>query len=381
MSRNPRKALFSSASYALTPGGGGVQRCTREYLEVARLAGFEVELLPYDVDQSLSTKVRRRLFGRPYHDFLPKRAADDCLRALEASDAGWLFLNQVEPGPLAVALAGRLPPDVRVAMLSHGLDSSDFVHYARFQAEQKGRNPGSVRESWWLGRQLFEEMRHHRAFDVTFCLSETDLWIARWLGARDVVLLPRAVDFAPLEWSPVDGRVGHVATLVHAPNLEGLILLCGEIARQGAGELRLRLIGSPREKGAWLATQYPFIDYLGPLSDEEMAREAATWCCFTNPIFCYARGCSTKLAVPLGWRLPVTSSRAGARGYRWEEELSPLCDTPAELARETLRLSDLREATAARPLCSRLADASPDMASVAERFRDALERADRRGRG
>ena len=380
MTRNLRKALFSSASYALTPGGGGVQRCTREYLDVARLAGFEVELLPYDVDQSLGTKLRRRLFRRPYHDFLPKRAYSDCLRAFETSDAGWLFLNQVEPGPLAADLASRLPSDVRVAMLSHGLDSSDFLHYARFRGDRNGRRPGGAWESWWLGRQLFEEMRQHRTYDVTFCLSETDQWIARWLGARDVVLLPRAVDFAPLEWKPVEGRVGHVATLVHAPNLEGLELLCREIGRQGAGQLRLRLIGSPRAKGEELAARHGFVDYLGPLSDEEMEKEAATWCCFTNPIFCYARGCSTKLAVPLGWRIPVVSSRAGARGYRWDEMLSPLADTPAELARETLRLADLAQAMEAKALCSRLADASPDMASVAERFREALERAGVRGR-
>jgi hypothetical protein len=72
----------------------------------------------------------------------------------------------------------------------------------------------------------------------------------------------------------------------------------------------------------------------------ELRREAETWCCFVHPLFVNAKGCSTKLATALGWRLPVATTTIGARGYSWDENLIPLATSPDHLADMVLAHAD-----------------------------------------
>ena len=88
-----------------------------------------------------------------------------------------------------------------------------------------------------------------------------------------------------------------------------------------------------------LASRYPFVQYLGPLSDAELRTEASTWCCFVHPMFVYAKGCSTKIGVALGWGLPVATTHLGVRGYVWDAEITPPSRrAPLELARLSMEL-------------------------------------------
>lgn len=371
-----RSAVFVSGENAMEPEGGGVQRCTREYVALARAAGWKLTPVIYAIDRRPAVRLRRKLRPAPYRNLLPPEHVARVVAAVRETRARWIFLNQTEAGPFAPPLLQALATEgVKIALLSHGADSTDYLHTIRTRATDAGRAPTRT-EARWLGQQLFAEMEHHRACDVVFCLSEVDREIARWLGAPRVHVLPRIVEPAPLDWQPVANRVGTVSTLVHAPNAEGILRLAEELDAARAG-VRLRLVGSPRSAGEAMARRHPAIEYLGPLSDAEFAREASTWCAFVNPIFCVARGCSTKLAVPLSWHLPVVTTPAGARGYVWDEGLVPLLDTPAQVAAETIRLADLAAARAARERVQALARKSPTLADLAGQFSRQLDEVSR----
>jgi len=114
------------------------------------------------------------------------------------------------------------------------------------------------------------------------------------------------------------------------------------------------------------------VEYLGGLSDAELTQEAKTWCAFVNPLFCYPRGCSTKLAVPLEWRIPLATTRAGARGYVWDEALIPLVESPEELADLAQRLGNLAIAGIQRAAVVALAEKSPRPADLADLVKSTL---------
>jgi hypothetical protein len=82
--------------------------------------------------------------------------------------------------------------------------------------------------------------------------------------------------------------------------------------------------------------------------------------------------------VPLSWRLPIATTRAGARGYVWDEKLVPLVETPAELAQLARQLSDPAQATRQRAAIQTLAGQSPRLGDLAVIVRDTLRKADGR---
>lgn len=371
-SPDPQTAIFVTAAVALNTEGGGVQRCTHEYLAVLRAAGLRLHVAAYPFEHRLWVRILRRLRPRPYRDAVPRRFAEVVRREARERNAGWILLNQSEAAPLAAELADLRAQGVRIALLSHGTDSCDYIHVARIRAEFHGGPPVSDRDIRWLGTVLFEEQVQHRSVDAVLCLSETDRRQEQWLGAPNVVVLPRVVADRALDWQPVAGRIGTVATFTHEPNYEGIVLLCRALARQPGTAVRLRLVGTPAALGQKIAAEFPFVDYLGGLTDAQLAGEARTWCAFVNPMFCYPRGCSTKLAVPLEWRIPVATTRAGARGYVWDETLIPLDETPDQLARSVLRLADPAAAALQRPSVEALAARSPRPADLAGLVRETL---------
>lgn len=367
-----KTAIFVTAAVALNPEGGGVQRCTHEYISVLKAAGFTLHHAAYPFEHRPWVRVMRRLRPHPYRDAVPRGYAEVVRREAGARNAGWILLNQSEAAPMAVELADLRAQGVRIALLSHGTDSCDYPHVARIRADLGLGRPVSSRDDRWMGRIVFEEQEQHRNVDAVLCLSENDRQQALWLGARNVAVLPRVVADRSLDWRPVAGRLGTVATLTHEPNYEGIALLCRALAPQRPANLALRLVGTPKPLGQRLAREFPFVQYLGGLSDAELAEEARTWSAFVNPLFCYPRGCSTKLAVPLEWRIPVATTRAGARGYVWDETLIPFTETPGELAALCLRLADPAQGAAQRGAVAAIASLSPSPADLAGIVKETL---------
>jgi hypothetical protein len=193
-----------------------------------------------------------------------------------------------------------------------------------------GTIPSYQKNSRWLGDLLKTEIAIRESLDGVLCISEEDVAFEQWLGSQHTQFIPRQIHSDPLEFNPIKGRVGTVGTLDHGPNLHGLRLLAEALS--GDSTVDLRVVGGPEKVGLALQDEFKAITYLGRLSDEELKEEAATWCAFVNPIFCNARGASTKVATALGWGLPVLTTPIGARGYSWDDKLLPLSSTSSDLA-------------------------------------------------
>lgn len=369
------KTLLLSHEHALSVGGGGQQQCSREYFAVLQAAGCDIVPLTYRTDRHWATRLQRKFCPGAYVPTIPETFFARVERAVAKERPSMVLCNLNDFIAVAPRLRKHLAPDVKMVLLSHGLVSVDEVHKGRIaRCKRWGHHLPPV-DDRRLGGALRVEAEGLPAFDHVFCLAEFEVGICRWLGAKSVSWWPRTLPQDELlDWRPVGDRVGIVGTLDHPPNLEGVFLLCEALAACGAGSLRLRLVTRSSGVAADLAAKFPFVESLGPLEDASAVRkEAATWSAFLHPIFCHAMGCSTKVATGLGWGLPVVTSTAGLRGYRWREGGAALADSPEEMAAGVVALLDRDAARQQREETLRALRSAPTLEEVAADFRDVLE--------
>lgn len=323
----PITALFVSIAGALEAGGGGVQWCSREYHATFKAAGINLHDFSFAPDRSLRARLLRRWRPRPFDIFDYPGLAIRVLSAARQAKAKFLLLNNTAACALAPALRG-LDPSVRLIFLSHGAEITDVVNNLLLAP---GSLPRHHQDPAWIGRLLTAELVQRAALDAAIVISMPDRETERWLGTKRQLYLPRQVLLLPLQPARVLGRIGCVATLDHGPNRHGLELLAAALSRYP--KIELRIVGGPEPAGRDLASRHPSIHYCGRLDEPALETEAASWRAFVNPIFCPARGASTKVATALGWGLPVLTTPDGARGYMWSENALPLAASPEELAR------------------------------------------------
>jgi hypothetical protein len=329
-------ALLVSYGRFLEAEGGGVQICTREYNVALEAAGFQLQVLPYDFSHDWMTRIRRRLFPEVWYRADPPHLFEQIDKAIRERQIEFLFFGHTMFASLSRALKQRFP-GVRQVLLSHGAEGFDFCIDQQMRRASGSENHFRMVAERMLGRVLLDQMEQRCWIDAVLTLSPLEVDIEKWLGSPKALWVPRTIMEPALDRRPVDQRVGCVSTLDHAPNYEGLVDLFDALAGEVSPQFRFRLVGAPAERGKTLAQRYPFVEYVGALSDSELRAEAATWCCFVHPIFLYAKGCSTKLAVGMGWGLPIATTAYGARGYRWDWQKLPLADSPASLARLVLQ--------------------------------------------
>ena len=357
------RSLFLTHAALLRAGGGGAQWCTREYLRTLESAGLRPSLLDFDNSASILVRLRQRLrpapFGRIDADAITRRVA----RAAREQGARWCFLNNTDAGLLAPLLRRRAPA-LRLVFLSHGVELTDVVNNLR---RAPARPPPAQRRPAPRGALLLAEVAQRQALDATLCISEPDCVVESWLGSPATLFLPRQIPSDPLSPTPLPGRVGCVSTLDHGPNFEGLQRLAE--ALRSHPEIELRLVGGPEKPGRELAARFPGVNYLGRLDDQALRAEAATWRAFANPIFCAARGASTKVATALGWGLPVFTTPHGARGYRWPADTLPPSETPADLAASLARAATSPDPAPWFRAADALRSAAPSLPECAELLR------------
>jgi glycosyltransferase involved in cell wall biosynthesis len=251
-------------------------------------------------------------------------------------------------------------------LLSHGLESVDFLH--TIPLDSHSRHLQSE-----LGKRLLAERRHRVAIDHVFTLTPWEAEIERWLGAKGVTALPRTMTKrAPLEWNPDASRLGFVGTLDHPPTRDGLEQFLAAFERFAPASMHLRVVGGPDASGRSLASRFRSVRYLGPLDDRALEAEASTWSAFVHPLFCFARGCSTKLATALAWRIPVVTTPAGARGYVWREGVLPMADSPETLALLACAMMDHAAAVRARDEIAAIGRTCPTTEEVGQIVEHAL---------
>ncbi len=359
--------LFVSQSNFLKPGGGGVQMCTREFIDVVKAADVDLTVLPFEPDRRFSTSLLRLVDSSPFVRPFPPDLMARIEAAARQTPFDFVFLNQEVLSALGPLLRSTLGERCKIVVLSHGLEHTDLLHFIRL----RGRLPISGRTrptaSVLLGRIFLAEQHFRQFVDGACAISPFDADVERWLGTRHVAWLPRVVTSRPLPWQPAPGRLGFVGTLDHAPNLEGLVAILEVLARKQTRGLTVRVVGSA-EIAEWLRSRFAHVEALGPLDDAALAVEAATWTAFLHPIFCLPRGASTKLALGLSWEIPVVTTALGRRGYVWGEGGPVEVDTPEAFVAACQAL-DPAAAQRSRRDVQRAVATSPTVESVAARMR------------
>ncbi len=319
--------FLSPTTYIQGKSSGGVQWCTHDYLNTLSAIGIEYEVLDYNESQTLFRKLVRRIFPHPFKYQVPKSILNSIKNKLKGSQKSLVFLNNTSALTAAPAIRKLLGPMAKIIFLSHGAENTDLVNSLRFHPEKL---PRRMRTPSWIGKVILGELQQRKAIDLSVCISEQDLAIEKWLGAPETLFLPRTITNIEFHSRAIYGRIGTVATLNHSPNLQGIEALARELL--DIEGLSLRLVGGPESIGMELQNRFKSIKYLGKLSEELLVEEASTWNAFVNPIFCYARGASTKVATALSWGMPLVTTFIGSRGYTWDDKLLPRAETAKDLA-------------------------------------------------
>ena len=364
--------VFVSSSGNLADRPGGAQQCTREYITTLRAAGVELHFCPYELDERLSTRALRKLWPSSYLRLAEQGLIGRVQALVGRNNPTFVFLNQVQLAPIAAPLRDILKSDCKIVVLSHGLESTDLLHALRFKSDLPLARPQYLMGELLLGDTLLRECSYRSSLDLILCLSPFDAELERWMGARNVEWFPRIITPAPLNWNPSGNRMGFVGTLDHPPNIEGLLLFLRSVSAMAPVGIRIRVVGGPDRIGRLLTSRFPIVDFLGSLSDDDLRREASTWNCFVHPIFCYPRGCSTKLATAIGWQIPVVTTTPGHRGYDWSRGTLSVADSPDEFSDLCLKMMDVHVAQQARAKVSDVAQSSPTIASMGRKLASLL---------
>jgi glycosyltransferase involved in cell wall biosynthesis len=354
-----------------SPIPGGVQLCSREFLEIIRAASTTTTtLLGVSPARDFITRLRRALRLGSYLGFSPGNTCE-LKTVLKEQSISHVFLNRAELLRFAPVIK-QIDPTIQVIVMSHGNQTGDDLYEVSGPARRFGRGLKLASATWKLGMDLQTESWHrHRFIDGVVVMSREEEVLERWLGAQRTVVLPRLITPDFINWSPTAGRCGYVGTLDHTPNRVALEKVCVELDRCGDHRIELRVVGGPVEIGRQFAARFTFVNYLGRLDDDALRTEAATWGLFLNPILWLARGASMKLGMALAWGLPVLTTKTGARGYEWSTGDVPVCaDSAANFARELVRLlSDPAALVRAKHASELAAQSAPKLHDLASRLR------------
>lgn len=351
---------------------GGVQICTRDYIDLLAACDRRVVTCPIDFTRRLWPRAKIKAGISLYDGYDVDVATQEVLRAIREHRPSCVAFNQVALIPLLPGIRRHVGAGVRLVILSHGAESGDFLH--QVVRDDRQGPVRRLRDIVRLGFLIYREAWHFtRHADAVLSISPTDKEISAWLGARRSIFVPRVLEPKFLDWQPDPDRVGFVGTLNHKPNRDGLEAVLRELRTLDHGRLRVRVAGGPPAEGARLAADHPAVDYVGHLSDRDLEHEAASWAIFLNPIFWQARGASTKLAQGIGWGLPIISTPAGNRGYEWRRGDILTGETAADLARLIVastaspeRLQELAAGVRA------VAESGPTYGELAERVKPVL---------
>lgn len=351
---------------------GGVQLCTKEFLEIVRRAADKTIVFPVVRSKSLARRISRKAGFASYNHYDIQNYRIEIDRIIEDHQITTLFLNRSELVRFAPALKVR-HPKIQTVLMSHGNQTGDDLYEIAGRHGRRRNGLSKIRAMVQLGLDLVTESeQRHRSVDTVAVMSSEEATLERWLGAKRVIVLPRLLKTSPLNWAPVKARVGYVGTLDHTPNRVALLQLLDELSKNPLPNLTLRLIGSPESIGQSLARDYPFVTYLGRLTDSELESEATSWELFLNPIFWLSRGASMKLAKALEWGLPILSTKSGVRGYEWQDAEMPItADNPRAFCRRlTELLNDSNQIEAAKLASEKALHSAPSIDNLAARLRN-----------
>lgn len=242
-----------------------------------------------------------------------------------------IFINMASLVRYAKPIKEVFGNEVRVILMSHGNHSGDFLHLIS-KPLTKVSFVKIVLNKIRLGLLISTESEFRvKYLDAVVTLSETEAQIENWFGAKQTLFLPRKLHSDFLKFNPIIGRVGFVGRLDHPPNLQGMEILLDEFNVKQDTSIEIRLVGAPEKFGKQLAKKYAQVTYLGELSNDKLESEVATWAMLLNPVWWYSTGASTKLAKAISWGIPIVTTTAGMRGYKWQKGNLLVADTTKQM--------------------------------------------------
>lgn len=367
-----KKALFISHEKFLNPASseGGVKFCTAEYIKLIRL-NFELIYLPVQFKYSWKYRLKKKIGLSVYDDYEPNNFREEIAKNIDTNEVSFVFLNLTNTSLFSKFIKLRWP-HVKIIMCSHGNESGDHLHAISLHNNYKGILKKTAVYS--LGNMLVKESYFRKYIDIVLTVSDVEVGIEKWLGAKTVLLVPRIIDANNIKRKPVNGRVGFLADLSHEPNFYGIKEVCDALKKIERNTATIHLVGGGIERGLLLAQQYSFVKYLGYLNENDLIEELITWTFALNPVFYYSRGVSTKLGKVLGVGIPVITTEKGMRGYEWTEGTLPLCETPNEMAGTISKIAnDFNSITAYNGEVLKIQSTVPSLNHIADKLMSLLK--------
>ena len=122
------RSLFLYNPHDLGRGNeGGVQICSKEFLDVVRAASDHTELFEVDVARHPLSRLKRKLHAGSYLLFRPSDYAFDLARTVDERGIDTVFVNRAELIRFAPEIKG-LNRGVKVILMSHGNQSGDDLY-------------------------------------------------------------------------------------------------------------------------------------------------------------------------------------------------------------------------------------------------------------
>lgn len=367
------KALFISNSLFIDPAAkeGGVKRCTLEYIDLIQHQ-FEVSKFALSYRRDWVYRIRVKTGLNAYGDYDTLTWAGQIELEVKQHNIRWLFFNQANTLPVAAELKKRLGSQITVILCSHGNESGDFLH----AISSPGTKNGFAKRlrQYALGSMLcIEQSYRSSVIDLVLAVSEIDVAIEHWLGAKEVLLVPRTFHPKVLPRKPAGNRLGFVGDLFHQPNYIGVQKLAEHLNALGFGG-ELRLVGKiPTEVKNDLA-KYSFVHVLGYLESHELELEASSWSVFLNPVFYASRGVSTKLALGLEWQIPVLTTAFGLRGYPPGLDSRMTVDGPTQMAQKAMEwLADQSILMEMKECCGQYISQCPSLSELSVALRNRMQ--------
>ncbi|RZK26358.1 MAG: glycosyltransferase family 1 protein [Flavobacterium sp.] len=319
------------------PIDGGVQICSQEFLNIVSIASGSVHLFEVGFSRKIAFRLLYKLNLDNYQSYDPSAYTNQLLKALAENNISHVFINKSELIRFSRSIKETFP-EIKIIIMSHGNSSGDLL------GDLTAKKPvfssflnllGKIK----LGMNLYTESWFRKRYiDFVCTMSEEENSIEKWLGINDPVFLPRLIGKgARIERNGSTNVFGYVGTLSHTPNISALYQLF-DVLLNSERKFEIRIVGQPANIGRELERKYPFVRYLGSLDEDSLIKEIENWSFFINPIFNYSRGASMKLAKAIEWEIPVITTVAGKRGYKWPTSLKMIetSNSPQDFADKML---------------------------------------------
>ena len=332
-----RKAIFLTHPNSInfdSEISGGVQLCSREFYKLIELMDFDLHQVNVNYTRNIVQRLMIKAKFGLYSMFNVKKDVPNILREIREKDVEYVFINMASLLRYAKPIKQELGDKVKIFLLSHGNDSGDFLHLITKPISKKYKLFSKIRDVIRLGILIqIESLNRNYYLDGVFSVSDTEREIENWFGAKKSIYVPRTINKAiSYDLNTDYSKVGFIGRLDHPPNYQGVTMVLDELVQLNVPNLNFRLIGAPSSWGEKIAKKYPFVTYLGELTDTEVDQEVSTWAMILNTVFWYSTGVTTKFAKCLEWGVPTITTKQGTRGYQWEEGELNYVNSPKEMA-------------------------------------------------